>query len=60
MTTKWVQRFSLFFIAFLLSISVNISASAADFTQGADISGNNVTLWFNHRLIRHGWMSTIR
>lgn len=46
MTTKWVQRFSLFFIAFLLSISVNISASAADFTQGADVSGNNVTLWF--------------
>lgn len=46
MTTKWVRGFSLFFIAFLLSLSVNVSASAAEFTQGADVSGNTVTLWF--------------
>lgn len=54
MTKKWLQRSTVLFIAFLLSFTMNTSSmnvsAAGDFTQGVDVSGNNVTLWFKSKV----------
>ncbi|GJM68425.1 hypothetical protein HMSSN036_06410 [Paenibacillus macerans] len=51
---KWLQTSTVLFIAFLLSFTMNTSSmnvsAAGDFTQGVDVSGNNVTLWFKSKV----------